>query len=191
MSLEFSESMYNEMEAFVGKRQIFGRASDIVDSDRVVPLPTRQFARSTPTSRTPSVVGVESPVASATTASASPTRVTPGDDTPGSTGRKRKAGGTESLVDFVKDFNFEYLARVEAQDKDRQTWRSDMLALDREREARIAQKENAVIGMDQKLYELEVERTRNLGNMTSALLMLASSMDSLTRFISQHSSPSF
>ena len=36
--------------------------------------------------------------------------------------------------------------------------------------------------MDKKLYDLEVERTRNLGNMTSALLMLASSMDALTRF---------
>ena len=191
MSLEFSESMYNEMEAFVGRRQIFGRASDVVDSDRVAPLNARQFGRSPPTSRTPRVVGVESPIASATTASASPTRVTPGDDTPGSTGRKRKAIGTDNLVDFVKDFNFEYLARVEAQDKDRQTWRSDMLAFDRAREVRIAQKENEVIGMDQKLYELEVERTKNLGNMTSALLMLASSMDSLTRYFSQPSSLSF
>ena len=36
--------------------------------------------------------------------------------------------------------------------------------------------------MDKKLYELEVERTRNLGNITSALLMLASSMDALTRY---------
>ena len=191
MSLEFSESMYNEMEAFVGRRQIFGRASDVVDSDRVAPSTMRQFGRSTPTSRTPSVVGVDSPIASATTASASPTRVTPGDDTPGSTGRKRKAVGTDNLVDFVKDFNFEYLARVEAQDKDRQTWRSDMLAFDRAREARIAQKENDVIGMDQKLYELEVERTKNLGNMTTALLMLASSMDCLTRYFSQPSSLSF
>ena len=34
--------------------------------------------------------------------------------------------------------------------------------------------------MDKKLYDLEVERTRNLGSMTSALLMLASSMDALT-----------
>jgi hypothetical protein len=28
--------------------------------------------------------------------------------------------GNDNLVDFVKDFNFEYLARVEAQDKDKQ-----------------------------------------------------------------------
>ena len=41
MSLEFSESMYIEMEAFVGKRQIFGRATIIVDSDRVPPSTVR------------------------------------------------------------------------------------------------------------------------------------------------------
>jgi hypothetical protein len=35
--------------------------------------------------------------------------------------------------------------------------------------------------MEQKLYVLEAERTKNLGNMTSALLMMASSMDALTR----------
>ena len=114
--------------------------------------------------------------------------MTPGDDTPGSTGRKRKAVGVDNLVDFVKDFNFDYLARVDAQDKDRQAWRSDMLALDKAREARIAQKETEVITMDQKMYELEVERTKNLGNMTGALLMLASSMDALTR---SYALPSF
>jgi hypothetical protein len=182
MSLEFSESMYNEMEVFVGKRQIFGRATDVVDSNRVAPTTSRQFGCSPPTPRAHASGGIGSPVASATTASDSPTRVTPGDDTPGSTGRKRKAVGTENLVDFVKDFNFEYLARVEAQDKDKQTWRSDMLAFDRAREARIVQKETDVVSMDQKLYELEVERTKNLGNMTTALLMLASSMDVLTRY---------
>ena len=37
MSLEFSECMYNEMEGFVGKRQISGRTTDVVDSDRVSP----------------------------------------------------------------------------------------------------------------------------------------------------------
>jgi hypothetical protein len=58
-----------------------------------------------------------------------------------------------------------------------------MLAFDRAREARIAQKEIEVINMDHKLYELEVERTRNLGNMTNTLLMLASFMDALTRYM--------
>ena len=188
MSLEFSEAMYIEMEAFVGKRQIFGRATDVVDSDRVPPSATRQFVRSTPVARAQQAGGLGSPIASATTNSDSPTRLTPGDDTPGSTGRKRKAVGTDNLVDFVKDFNFDYLARVEAQDKDRQAWRSDMLAFDKAREARIAQKETEVITMDQKMYELEVERTKNLGNMTGALLMLASSMDVLTRSYVQ---PSF
>lgn len=56
------------------------------------------------------------------------------------------------------------------------------MALDTTREAKIAQKEAQVESMDQKIYELEVERTKKLGNMTSALLLLASSMDALTRF---------
>lgn len=60
--------------------------------------------------------------------------------------------------------------------------RSDLFALDTAREARIALKEAQNSDMDEKLYCLEVERTKNLGNMTSVLLMLASSMDALTRF---------
>jgi hypothetical protein len=56
-----------------------------------------------------------------------------------------------------------------------------MHAFDTAREARIAHKDSEAINMDHKLYELEVERTKNLGNMTSALLMMASSMDALTR----------
>jgi hypothetical protein len=55
------------------------------------------------------------------------------------------------------------------------------MALDTAREARIANKEAETSSIDNKLYDLEVERTKNLGNMTSALLMLASSMDTLTR----------
>ena len=89
--------------------------------------------------------------------------------------------GTDYLVDFVKDFNFEYLSRVEAQDNDRRHWRRELLALDKARETWIAQKDNEVTSMDKKLFELEVERTKNMGNMTTALLMLASSMDALTR----------
>jgi hypothetical protein len=106
MSLEFSEAMYIEMEAFVGKRQIFGRASEVVDSDRVTPPVGRHFNRSPPTPRSRTSVGAGSPVGSATTASDIPVGATPGDDTPGSTGRKRKAVGTDNLVDFVKDFNY-------------------------------------------------------------------------------------
>ena len=181
MSLEFSESMYNEMEGFVGKRQIFGRAADVVDSDRVAPPVARAFGRSPPTPRARSGVGAGSPISSATAASESPPRRTPGDDTPGSTGRKRKAMGADNLVDFVKDFNVEYLSRMEAQDKDRRTWRSDQLAFDTAREARLVHEHSNVINMDNKMFELEVERTRNLGNMTTALMMLASSMDALTR----------
>jgi hypothetical protein len=182
ISLEFSEAMYMEMEGFVGRRNIFGRALDVVDSDRPTPPLPRHAGHSNPTSRVPSAVGVHSPIASGTAASKSPSTATPGDDTPGSTGRKRKAVGTDNLVDFVKDFNHEYLARVEAHDSEKRSWRTDVLAFDTAREARIAHKESQSASMEQKFYELEVERTKNLGNMTAALLMLATSMATLTRF---------
>ena len=182
MSLEFSEVMYTKMEGFVGRRQIFGRASDVVDSDRVCSSAGRHFGRASPSPREVSFVGVGSPIASTTAASDSPTATTPGHDTPGSTGRKRKALGTDNLVDFVKDFNHEYLAQVEAHDIEKRAWRTDVLAIDTAREARLTQKESKSADMDQKLFKLEVERTRNLGNMTTVLLMLASSMDTLTRF---------
>jgi hypothetical protein len=185
LPLEFSESMYNEMEGFVGKRQIFGRAADVVDSDRLGTPPARNFARSPPSPHGTAYVSPTSPASSATTAPNPSPQSTPGDDMPGSTGRKRKSVGTDNLVDFVKDFNYEYLARVEAQDKTKHTWRSEMMALDLARETRMARKEAETSSMDNKLYELEVERTKNLGNMTSALLMLASSMDALTRFCVQ------
>jgi hypothetical protein len=117
LPLEFSETMFNEMESFVGKRQIFRHASDVVDSDRLGSPPPKTFGRSPSSPRAAAHVGVTSPVASATTIPNSPSASTPGDDIPGSTGRKRKSAGTDNLVDFVKDFNIEYLARVEAQDK--------------------------------------------------------------------------
>ena len=184
MSLEFSEAMYAEMEGFVGRRSIFGRASEVVDSDRPAPAAARHVRHPSPASRAPPVGGMQSPIASATAASDTPSTATPGDDTPGSTGRKRKAVGTDNLVDFVKDFNHEYLARVEAQDSEKRTWRTDVLAFDTAREARIAQKESQAASMEQKFYELEVERTKNLGSMTAALLMMATSMASLTRLVS-------
>lgn len=84
-------------------------------------------------------------------------------------------------MDFVKEFNFDYIARLEAQEKEKRAWRTEVFAFDTAREARIAHKESHAAHMDDKLYDLEVERTKNLGNMTNALLMLASSMDALTR----------
>ena len=181
MPLEFSEPMYIEMEGFVGKRQIFGRATDVVDSDRLGSAVPRSFGRSPPTPRSSSFGGATSPSASVATAPQSSRAATPGDDTPGSTGRKHKASGSENLVDFVKEFNNDYLACVQAQEKDKRAWRTEVFAFDTAREARIAHKESHAAHMDDKLYNLEVERTKNLGNMTSALLMLASSMDALTR----------
>ena len=182
MSLEFSEAMYMEMEGFVGRRQIFGRTADVVDSDRPAPPAARQFRRTTPTPREPSCPGEGSPLTSPTVTPGSPSSATPGHNTPGSTGRKRKAVGADNLVDFVKDFNHEYLSRVEAQETDKRAWRTDMLAFDKAREARISEKESQSANMEQKFYELEVQRTKNMGNMTGALLMLASSMDALTRY---------
>lgn len=184
MPLEFSEAMYVEMEGFVGRRQIFWRAADVVDSDRPAPPVGRPYARGSPAPGEPSFVGAGSPMASTTAASGSPTATTPGNDMPGLTGRKRKAVGTDNLVDFVKDFNHEFFARVEAQDTEKHAWRFDVLAFDTAREARLSQKETKATDMDQNFYNLEVERTRNMGNMSSALLMLASSMDILTRFVS-------
>ena len=183
MPLEFTESMYSNMESFVGKRQIFGRSTEAIDSDRPAAPVRRNFVRGSSTPFVPVAADADSPATSTTTTPTSTTQGTPGDDTPGSTGRKRKSSGTDNLVDFVKDFNFDYLARVEAQDKDKRLWRSDVMAFDTAREARIAKKDAENASMELKLYELEAERTKNLGNMTSALLMMASSMDALTRYI--------
>ena len=61
MLLEFSEAMYSEMEGFVGRRLIFGRALDVVDSDRLTPPVGRHFARPSLVPREPPMVGVKSP----------------------------------------------------------------------------------------------------------------------------------
>jgi hypothetical protein len=174
--------MYNKMEAFVGKRQIFGRATDVMDSDRLSSPPSKQFGRSPPFLLAATFVGAGGPAASATTTPVSPMSGTPGNNMPDSTGQKRRTTGNENLVDFVKDFNCEYLERAKAQEKYMHSWRSKVMTLDITREARIAQKDVEAFHMDKKMYVLEVERTRNLGNMTSVLLMLASSIDALTRF---------
>lgn len=118
MPLEFSESMYAEMEGFVGKRVIFGRAADVLDLDRVSQPPPRHFGRSPSTPRVNPTDASGNPVSSSATRPVSPAARTPGDSTPGSTGRKRKSSGNESLVDFVKDFNSDYNARVEVQDRE-------------------------------------------------------------------------
>ena len=60
MSVEFSESMYIEMEGFVVKRQNFGCATDVVDYDRVPPPMVRDFGRSPPTPRARSVATLDS-----------------------------------------------------------------------------------------------------------------------------------
>ena len=67
MPLEFSEAMYIEMEGFVGKRQIFARATDVVDSDRLGSPAARSFGRSPPTPRSSSCAGTTSPASGAGT----------------------------------------------------------------------------------------------------------------------------
>ena len=59
MSLEFSQSMYIEMEKFVEKKQFFTRATNVVDSDRLSLPVARHFSYSFSTPRAPSCAGVE------------------------------------------------------------------------------------------------------------------------------------
>lgn len=101
MPLEFTELIYAEMESFVGKRQIFGKALDVVDSGRPAAPMRKAFGRSPPATFAPSCAPARSPTASATTTPSTTTPTTPGDDTPGSTGRKRKSSSTDNLVDYM------------------------------------------------------------------------------------------
>lgn len=182
MPLEFIESMYTKMESFVGKRQIFGKPTDVVDSDRPAAPARKHFGHNPPVAFIPSCVLACSPTTSATTTPSSTIPATPNDATPGSTGHKQKSSGTDNMVDFVRDLNYEYVASAKSQDKNKRIWRSDVMAFDTAREARIARKDAETFNMEQKLNELETKKTIFLGNMTTALLMMASSMDALTRF---------
>ena len=101
MPLEFTELMYAEMESFVGKRQIFGKPLDVVDSGRPAAPMRKAFGRSPPVTLAPSCAPARSPTVSATTTPSTATPTTPGDDTPGSTGRKRKSSSTDNLVDYM------------------------------------------------------------------------------------------
>lgn len=136
---------------------------DLVNFDRLTPPVARHFGRSLHTPRA-LYVGIESLATSnaATTPESSIER-TPRDNTLGSISRKRKVVGTDSLVDFVKEFNYEYLARAETQNKNKRVWRTEVLALDMVREVKIAQNEAQIVNMDQFFYELKVEKTKNLG----------------------------
>lgn len=53
------------------------------------------------------------------TQSASPKDCILGDDTPRSMGHKQKNVERNNLVDFVKDFNHDYLERVNVQERDK------------------------------------------------------------------------
>ena len=110
-------------KALLGRKKNLGRTTNVVDSVRLTPPVARHFGRCPPTPCA-LYVGMDSPATSAAIALESPTEGTPGDDTPSSTCRMWKAVGTDNLVDFVKDFNYEYFTHMEAQDKDKHVWRS-------------------------------------------------------------------
>lgn len=164
------------MKGFIGKKQNFGRATDVVDSDRLIPWWQGIFV----------VLLIRYVIHllwewkvlwRARQPHLSSRRRQHPDTTCGSTGRKRKSVGTDNLVDFVKDFNHKYLARVKAQDIDKWTWETDVLAFDTAREAKSVKNESRTANMDQFFYELKVKKTKNVGNMTSVLILLASSYE--------------
>lgn len=124
LSLEFNEAIYNEIEEFVGKRNIYSCAMDVVDTDRASPLVPHNFGHSPPTPHVPTSIGMGSPIVlpmpphvvnSFATTSDTPAGEMPSDDTLGSTGRKYRPVGSKNLVDFAKDYNYEYLKHVEEQ----------------------------------------------------------------------------
>lgn len=55
----------------------------------------------------------------------------------------------------MKDFNYEYLARVEGQDKDKRAWRSEMLAFDTARETNNCTKRVGSHKHGQKIVRIE------------------------------------
>jgi hypothetical protein len=65
----------------------------------------------------------------------------------------------------VKEFNHNYLSHVKIQYGEKRMWKSNILAFDHAYRMQLAQKEGMTIDMDQELYELEVQKTTNLGKM--------------------------
>ena len=150
-----------------------------------------RFGRSPPAPHVTTSIGVVSPAASlasphvvhsTTIASTSPVDKTPRDDTLGSISRKCKSADTDILWNFDKDYDFKFLRWMELQKREKCAWRSDVLAFDTTYEAKITKKDAHSTNMDQKLYKLEVESLWNLGNMVSALVMMACSIQSLVRW---------
>jgi hypothetical protein len=209
LPLEFTEAMYNGLDSWYGQRPIHS-AMNVVDTHRIAPTVPNRIGRGattsapkmqplgavsnadSPSATTPSAPGTRS----STTPSKSPDNTTLVDRPLSSSGRKRKNCGTDNLIDFVKDFHHDHMARVEVQEVEKRPSRSNIPAPETKREARVAVKETtSIISMEERLYELEVRKTRmeerlyeleaqktaNMGNMTSALLMMASSMQTLTR----------
>lgn len=123
---EFSEPMYNDMEGFVGKRKNFSRASIVMDCNRLELPVLRHFEHSPPTPCVPPPFVVGSLAMASVHMSQTPTERTPGNDMPGNTGSKRKSSGTDNLVGFVKNVNYDSLACAEAQERDKHAWRNEV-----------------------------------------------------------------
>ena len=208
LPLEFTEAMYNGLDSWYGQRTIYS-ALNVVDADCVAPTVPGKSGRGattsvhrfqclgavanadSPSATTPSAAGTRS----STTPSQSPGNTNPGGGPLGSSGRKRKNCGTDNLIDFGKDFHHDNMARVEMQEVEKRPCKSNIPVPNALREGKVVVKETTSRSMEERVYELEVSKTRieerlyeldvqktaNMGNMTSALLMMASSMQTLTR----------
>lgn len=153
-------------------------------------VPASSAATATPP--TPSSAPSEGRTRSSNAPAPSTELNTPDDGTPSSGRRKRKVAGTDNLE---RDLYEDYLAPVDAQDAEERAWRSSMLKLHSDREARLASKDAQAATMEECLYQLEVKRTArmermyelemqkqlNIGNMTNALLKMANSIENMTR----------
>lgn len=96
-------------------RQIFGRASDVVNFDCLALLVCRHFGRCPLPPYVACLLTISLVMLHARTFDTSMDGIL-GDNTPRSIGRKKKAFGIDNLVDFVKDFNHDYLACMEVQE---------------------------------------------------------------------------
>lgn len=210
LPLEFTESMYKGLDSWYGQRPSYS-AMHVVDTQRIVPAVPNRFERGATTSApkmqplgagsnadSPSAT-TPSPSAPGTRSSTTPSQsrdsTTSGDRPVSSSGCKRKQCDTDNPIDFVKDFHDDHMVRVEVQEVEKRPSRFHIPSPDSKREARVVVKETTSTSMEERLYELELRKTRmeerlneleahktvNMRNMTSAMLMMASSIQILTR----------
>ena len=93
-------------------------------------------------------------------------------------GRERK-----TMVDFVMDFNNDYLDRVNVEERGKRPWREGVLALGAAHKGCKALQEATSSNMDKMLHELEVQKMAYMGIMTNAFIKMAPSIHELTRLV--------